>query len=176
MALFCRMEKNDSLHPDHVLAAAVDTITEKTFNFDITIVPKGKVHALLQRFRLARKKVSFELRPVSVGTLYRISKMILSLEIDNGAELNQLTRSYLRVKENAECIIDICAAAIHNQKSEAPDSLKALIRDNLTSQELMKLMALVVNTLAIENFIVSIVLVKGMNVLANPPASAESAE
>lgn len=176
MALFCRMEKNDSLHPDHVLAAAVDTITEKTFNFDITIVPKGKLHALLQRFKLARKKVSFELRPVSVGTLYRISKMILSLEINTGTDLSSLSRSHLRVTENIDTMIEICATAIHNQKSEAPASLKNLLRENLSSIELMKLMAMVVKSMAVENFIVSIVLVKGMNVLASPPASAENAE
>lgn len=160
---------------NEVLSKAVDTVVEKPITFEISINPTTKLHAFLQRIGIYPKKKAFELRPVVLGNLLRISQLLLTMKLGTRKEMGLLAKSYQHVSENMETVIQICSIAIHNRPGEPPERLKALLRDNLSTTELMKIMAMVVSRMNVENFIASIILISGMNIMTDPTADVDNA-
>jgi hypothetical protein len=136
---------------------------------------------LLVKLKRRQEKRIFEIKPLVLGSLIRISERLLS--IDKG----MLTRERLEnkqlllnlgmelVQRHAYQIAEIAAIAVTNEKKEPPESLIQFFLYQLTPAELMEIFAAVVAQMDIQGFIVSIVSVKGVNVLEIKDAPVKSA-
>lgn len=69
------------------------------------------------------------------------------------------------VLNHIEEIIYIVAVGIQNDIHEPKEDLKDFIRNNFTSNDLVKVLLIVFQSINVKDFLNSIVLIKGMNVL-----------
>ncbi len=148
------------------LTRTAETITSKAEGFEITIVPQNRLHAWLMRKGWRPAKKQYELKPIVIGNLFRISKLLLTVDpgkIFTGG--NMLENSHRLVVEHTDTLIDILAIAIKNTQAEPDKGLKKLIRENLTAKEILTLLSMTLRQLDLQNFISSIISIRGLNVL-----------
>ena len=157
-------DKNNQIRRD-----AIDSILEKGVDFTITIQNKNILHKL----NLIPAERKFIIFPIRMGTLLKISKILLDLDTDElvGAmkdenkEINLLDLGAKNIIENKDKMIKMIAYGIVNSEKEPPKSLIRFLNENLTAKEGLKLMTLIVQQMDVNPFLASLVSIKGMNLL-----------
>lgn len=147
-------------------AAAVDMITEKPVLIHIDILPKNAVHKWLQARKMLPAQRTFTLKPLTLGTLLRISKVLL--KIDTGA-FNQdafLDSSYKLMAQHSRRVAHILALAVTNSKALPDKSLIAFFLYNLKPDELLALLTMVLQAMRINSFMNGLILARGLNLIA----------
>ena len=150
---------------------AVNSILEKGVDFTITIQNKNIFH----RLNLIPSKRKFIIYPIKMGTLLKISKILLDLNTDElvgamkneGKEVNILDLGAKNIIENKNELIKMIAYGIVNSEKEPSKRLIRFLNENLTTKEGLKLMTLVIQQMDVSPFLASLVSLKGMNLLAN---------
>ena len=148
---------------------AIDSILEKGVDFTITIQKKG----ILNKLNLLPTEKKFVIYPIKMGTLLKISEILLDLDTDElvGAmkdenkEINLLDLGAKNIVENKDKLIKMIAYGIVNSEREPPQSLIRFLNENLTAKEGLKLMTLIVQQMDVNPFLASLVSIKGMNLL-----------
>ncbi|HZF64203.1 MAG TPA: hypothetical protein VEZ55_06960 [Chitinophagaceae bacterium] len=148
-----------------ILQKVPDVVTEKAIQFDITILPKNKFHGQLQKYRLAPTKQSFSIRPLVLGTLYRISKLLLKIDVNGFQESGTLSLAYQLMKEHSSTVINIIGLAITNSKQLPDKKLLELIRFNLSSDECVTVLSFVLKQMEVTSFIQSIISIRGLDLI-----------
>jgi|GEM_PF-3015008 len=151
---------------DDILAKVSDLITERVVTFDISIIPQGKWHKLLQRWKIMPTKKSLSIRPVVYGNMVRISKELLSIEAELLKNSSNLEKSLHIISTQGEPIIRAIAIAIQNTRNEPSQALINLLKENLTAMEILSLYAFLMERMDIKSFIATINSIKGLNVLS----------
>jgi hypothetical protein len=150
-----------------------ETTLDKPDTIEVDVNPVSRFHALMQRWGIAKKKRVFVLKPIYLGTLIRISKLILSVDLHiphNGegqTTREMLEANYHSIIKHGETLAEIVALAIQNSKEEAKPELVQFILHNFTSSELVNVLILVLKRMNLSNFMTSIISVRGMNVLGS---------
>lgn len=148
------MEDAKTVHNDEA-----DTLTQKPVEFYVDILNKTKFQRLLKQ----PDKKLFKIYPAVTGTLVRISKELLSLpEAINPNDINAV---YDSMNKHGLTMAKIIAIAVSNSEKEPSDDLIKFFLYNLTAKELKTLVNIVLKQMDVINFITSIVLVKGANIL-----------
>jgi len=156
--------KNNQIRQD-----AIDSILEKGVDFTITIQNKNILHKL----NLIPAERKFVIFPIKMGTLLKISKILLDLDTDElvGAmknenkEINLLDLGAKNIIENKDKWIKMIAYGIINSEKEPSKNLIRFLNENLTTKEGLKLMTVVVQQMDVNPFLASLVSIKGMNLL-----------
>lgn len=156
------------------LQQAADVLTDKPVTLEIDVPAKGRLHKLLQRWKLKPVKKVYELKPLRLGPIIRISEILNEMQIGAVNEDNVIEKTYEMAAKHGEKLIECVAIAIHNQDSAPAAEIKELLR-SCTAKELAAMCNYTVAKVDVANFIKSIALIKGVNVLALPTASATSA-
>jgi hypothetical protein len=140
---------------ENILEKVADTVLEKPVVIEVDVAGTWykKAH-----------KATFELRPITLGSLIKISKLLLSID-DKINSQDWLNSSYAAMEKHGNTIAKIIAIAIHNRKSDPPASLVNLVLHNFTSKELLSTLAIVLKQMGVSTFISSIVSMKGLNIL-----------
>lgn len=144
---------------DNILSNVADTITDKPFTFEVTIEKK--------KFWQKETKRSFKIKGASLGTMIKISKELLAINLNGFDKDNILNSNYILIEQHAERMARIVAIAIVNSKADPPGSMVSFLLNNLTSSELYKLVNVILKKVDITSFLSSIITVKGMAVM-NP--------
>lgn len=142
---------------------ALSAMLEETFDFDIPY--KGI-------FGKSRVK-SFTISPLNLGSLIRISKILLSIEeidwsrpyMDVGPEV---------ISKYAERLCEIVAIAVTNGPKPPQKRLVKFFVNNLTASELYRLIELVKGKMDVSSFLLCIVSAKGMSLLQTSAEAKES--
>lgn len=118
-----------------------------------------------------RRKRKFIVYPIKLGTLFNISKIILTMKEIELTEGDVFAIGVKNIAENKDKMIDVVALAILNRRLSTWFRYKKwrLIRyldQNLTAQELLRLVQLVIMQMDVTNFLASFVSVKRMNLVA----------
>jgi hypothetical protein len=153
----------------------VNAFTERKVCFDVKIKGKG----LSQRLRnigVISKTRKFVIRPLTIGTMTRISELILRIDQDAFKSGDTLTAFHTLISSNSKTQAYIIALAITNSKEKPHNDLVEFLLYNLTAKELEALVAHVVDSMDIESFINSIISIRGINILEMNPQTAESTE
>src|SRR4051812_45965492 len=100
------MEKNKTL------AEVADTVVAKAVEFEITIRPRNWLHKWLQEKNLKPTKKLFSIRPIVLGSLLRISKLLLTVDTKNLQKIN-LDVLHKMVEAHVEVCIEVLAVAVH---------------------------------------------------------------
>jgi len=148
---------------------AIDSILEKGVDFTITIQNKNILHKL----NLIPAERKFVIFPIKMGTLLKISKILLDLDTDElvgvmkneDKEINLLDLGAKNIIENKDKMIKMIAYGIVNSEKEPSKNLIKFLNENLTAKEGLKLMTLIVQQMDVNPFLASLVSIKGMNLL-----------
>ena len=147
---------------------AVDSILEKGVDFTIKIQKKNILH----EYHLIPSERKFVIYPIKMGTLLKISEILLDLNTDElvGAmkdenkEINLLDLGAKNIIENKDKLIKMIAYGIVNSEREPPQSLIRFLNENLTAKEGLKLMTLIDQQMDVNPFLASLVSIKGMKI------------
>ena len=148
---------------------AIDSILEKGVDFTITVQNKS----ILNKLHLAPTERKFVIYPIKMGTLLKISKILLDLDTEEllgvmkneGKEVNILDLGAKNIIENKDKLVQMIAYGIMNCEKEPPKSLIKFLNENLTAKEGLRLMTLVVQQMDVSPFLASLASIKGMNLL-----------
>ena len=149
------------------LSHAAETITDKSVEFTIDVRPRSQMHALLQRVKLRPIVKKYNIQPIVLGNLQRISRLLLTISPDKqkiqAGEL--MDEIYRTADQHGRVMAEACAIAIQNNRQEPSKALIAELEDNLTAKEMSTLLAIVVKQMDLVNFMNSIISIRGLNVL-----------
>lgn len=161
------MEHKETLHQ------VSETTLEQPDRIEVDINPTSRLHALLQKWGIAKKKRVFILKPIYLGSMIRISKLILTMDItipkegEGRTTRDVLEANYHSIIQHGETLAQIVALAIQNSKEEPKKELIEFIMRNFTSSELVNVLILVLKRMNLSNFMTSIISVRGLNVLGS---------
>lgn len=116
-----------------ILENVADTITE-----ELIIIEVGK-H-------------KFEVKPASLGTLIKISKKLIRVDLKLLSKDNVLQSSYEIISQHAEKIAAIIALAVLNQKENPSPALINFFCDNLSHRDLLSISAIILKQLKVADF------------------------
>jgi hypothetical protein len=156
-----------------VLKKVSDVTLEEPISITVDVKPMGWIHRRLQKWGVIPKKRVFELKPITLGSLIRISKYLLEIDIRIPDRDSILDANYRALTEHGEKLAIVIALAIRNSKAPVDKNLVEFIKQNFTPKEILAVLGIVIRQMDITNFMSSIISVRGMNVLvSNQPASA----
>lgn len=150
------------------LTNVADAVTAKDYLFEITINPENWFHALMQKIGLSPKKKVCTIRPIVTGNLIRISKLLLTIDKDALKDTTSfLDTSYRLMSDHGETLATVVAIAIQNDRHEPSQKLVDMIKNNLSMEEMFRLVAYVLDKMDHKNFLFTISSIRGLNVLEN---------
>jgi len=158
----------------NVLSKVADATLQQPVLIEVDIIPINIVHRYLQRWKLLPCKRRFTIRPICFGSLIRISRLILSIDVSVFDLKNLLDSNYKAIEQHAGTMAEVVAVAIQNDRHEPSRHLVNFILRNFTAQEMQKVMAIVLQQMNVTSFMTSIISMRGMNVLDVPAASASN--
>lgn len=145
-----------------------EAITNKPDEYTIVLSPENKFEAFLMRIGLMKQEYKIQFRPLLVGNIYRISTRAVHFP-DNIVTLmkEQGTQSVIieSIEKHIDDIIWCIACGIQNDKKEPSKRLQEVLRWELNMEQLSFLLDKVMVRLQYEDFIKSIILVRGLNLL-----------
>lgn len=126
----------------------------------IPILPNNKWHSFLQRIGIAKKNLKYTLRKIKVGNRERIGLSGLNISDD----LNDGTPLIVKILElsakNTQDLIYCAAVALQNDKNEPSKELIEALKW-VDDEFLANILEMSISEIDIENFLKSIVLIKG---------------
>lgn len=155
------MEQNTT----ETLSKVSTTLTQAPVKIEIDIPAKNWLHQLLQRHRILPAKRTFYIKPVTLGNLSRISKLLLEINVEGFDPGKFLESNYELLDKHGKAIAEVVAIAITNTKAYPSKELIDFIRFNLNAKDLLKVLGIVLKALDVSSFTLSITLIKGLNVL-----------
>lgn len=144
------------------LKKVVDAAVQEPIGFRIHIKPKNKFHRWLQSKGIVPATKHFEISPLSLGTCMRISKILVDVQMMNRGTMDEIIASF---QNNSERLAEIVAIAVVNSKTLPSQKLVHFFLYKLSPDELKSLVEIVIDQMKLEAFMITIVSVKGLNVL-----------
>jgi hypothetical protein len=142
-----------------------DTILESPLTITVDVNPRNGLHRRLQQWGITPLKRVFILKPIKLGVLIRISRILLSINMTLPDTQKILEVNYEAIDRHGEKLARIIALAIHNSREDANPRLVKFILDNFTLKEIKSVLSLVLQQMDLTSFMSSIISIKGMNVL-----------
>jgi len=156
-----------------------NAILQKSVEFEISI---GKPN-LFHRLGILRTKRTFFVHPLNLGTLLEISRVLSSLNFPKPNDKDDLIKIGIETILKAENkLAQVIALAIINEKTETlfekikKQRLVRYIQNNITANEALKLMSIVVKQMDIQDFLALMVSIGGMNLMEAKSISGKSGE
>ncbi len=172
------MEKNHDPLPElddkEILSQVSEKVLQESVTITVDIRPSNWFESIMQRMGLMKSKRVFTVHPITMGTLLRISKYLLSIKVD--MSVKDLRRSYMVISEHAETMATIIAIAIQNSKRGPDKKLINLIMDNFKSKELLGVCAVILYQMDPLNFLNTITSMTGLNILESRDADVQTAK
>lgn len=159
-----------------VLGQVADVVTNEPITLSVDILPKNRAHAYLQRRGWLPTKKVFTLKGATLGTMVKISKLLLDVDISHFKTELLLDSNYRSISTDGPKMALAIAHCIHNRPGQPAKSLVDFILYNFTAQELYRTLTLVLKQMDVSSFMTSIIYIKGVNILDKQIASVKSAE
>jgi hypothetical protein len=126
------------------------------------------------RLGIVPKSRTYTIRPSTPGTLIRISEILLGIDYESIKEPTDALR-YIND------LVNVAALAIENRNGKPSKKLVRYLRDNLDMPDLLHLSHIVVEQMRVDDFFVSMGLMRSMNILKpgqreTPPTSGKHSE
>jgi hypothetical protein len=150
-----------------VLNNVADTITDKAITITVDIIKPKWWHR--------KKQKVFKITPLTLGSLIKISKSLIDIDLKLFDQSNLLESNYNLIEKHAGKMAYIIGVAVVNNKADPSKSLIEFFLNNLTAAELLKITSIVLQQMQIADFMHTIISIKGTNVLQQKSVSATSA-
>lgn len=142
-----------------------DTVLQTDITIDFDIRPVSRLHSLMQRVGVMPKKDKYVLKPITMGSLIKISKLLIEIDMNLFDMKNFLESSYQAIVKHGETAARVVAIAIHGRPGEVPEQLVESVLNNFTTKELQATMSVILGQMNVQDFMLSIISIKGMNVI-----------
>lgn len=160
-----------------ILADASDKLLQEPITIEVDIRPQSWFQSVLQRTGIMKKKRRFVIHPITLGSLIRISKYLLSINIEPKTAMKSLLESsYHAMGDHGEKLAFIVAVAIQNNRHKPSDALVNMVLENFTSKELLSVCTVVLQQMDLSNFLTTIISIRGMNILENRTVNVNGVE
>ncbi len=148
-----------------------EALTEESIELTFDIRPMNWRHEFLQSLGLKKwpKQKSYILRPITLGTLIKISKLLIDIDMSIFDAKNLLEGNYQAIVKHGEAVCEIVAMAIHGRPGKTPADMVEMVLNNFTTKELQGAMSLILGQMDIVNFMSSIISMKGTLQILEPP-------
>ncbi len=136
---------------------------------DVTVSVSEK--NILHRLRILKSEKKFTITPIKLGTLYKISHILLDLESDEIKNLKTIKDEAIlelglkNIVANKDKLIEVVGLGLVNCKQGPTKRLLNFLNDNITVEELLKLTILIVGNMDITRFLACTVSAKKINLL-----------
>ena len=154
------MEKNIQ----ETLSSVSDATLQKDVKISVDILPQSRIHKLLQGWGIAKRKRVFSIRPIVLGNLIRISKILLKIDPNALDQSQMIASNYALMMERGDQIAEVIAIALQNNKYEADRWLVDFVKENFSSIEIYTVLMIVRAQMHVQPFMTSIILIRGLNV------------
>lgn len=164
------MDKNQ------ILGAVADTLLEEPTRIEVDIINPRWWEKIGIKLGFIRPKKIFLVKPAALGTMIRISKLLLNVDTSIYNTGTVLSSNYEMLVKHGDDIIEAFAVAISNSKYGPPNSLISFLKDNMVSEDLPKISKVVVSQLNVSPFMNTIILMRGRMSLLKPEEKIASGE
>ena len=161
-------EKPTENEVEKITPEIIRTILQDGVDFEITVRQRNLFH----RLKLISQKRKFMIYPFNLGTLFNISKIILTMKEIELPENEDLFATGIRnIIENKDKMVEIIALGIMNKKISMPWDrvkkwwIKRYINNTLEPRELLKIVNLVIAQMDVADFLASTVSIKKLNLV-----------
>lgn len=148
-----------------ILQKSADTLLDRSVTFTVSVDPKSKLHRILQQLKIMPTQRVFEIQPLNFGTMIKISRVLLDIDVAVFRQTNMLEAVYKVLDTHGDKIASIVAMAFVNRKRDPEPSLIEFVKENFTSKELLQALMIVLNQMDVTSFMSSIVSMRGLNLL-----------
>ncbi|MDO6388996.1 hypothetical protein Q4E40_02570 [Pontibacter sp. BT731] len=155
------------------LREVVDAVTDTPDVITVPLRPVNKIHAFLQKRGWCKSERTYELTRLKVGNAYRISKAVLDIpeaSVILGTE-NQQGQIYGLLVNHLDKVVYVVAVGLTNTRQEPSKSFLEEIRWQFTDEELLAACLLILKRVNISNFLHSIILIRGLDVVSQSKVS-----
>ncbi|HEY4207980.1 MAG TPA: hypothetical protein VGM31_14250 [Puia sp.] len=149
-----------------VLKETTDTILQESVNLEVDIQPRGWLHQLLQRRRLTAVKKVLTIRPITLGNLVRISRILLQIDLKSITGNNLVNLNFQLIDLYGHSMSEIVAIAVYNRKAPPPQSLIDLVNTEFTSADLARAIGIVLRQMDLSSFTSTIISARGLTVVS----------
>lgn len=164
------MEENE------VLSRVSDAVLQQAVTFEIDILPGSRMHAWLQRIGWLKRKRGFEIRPLTLGQLQKVSKLIISIN----ADLVTITSDAVlkMMIEHTRTCAEIVAIAVTPSRHTPSKALIDMFFHNLSKEDMSLALQIVLQQMNVTNFIITIISIRNLSInqAKKKPADAKSVE
>lgn len=151
------------------------TLLQKPDIIKVSIVHPTKLQKLLIRAKLIKPCRVFEVPPLVLGKMIQISELLLKMDLSIIDKENVTKAGIKLVKEQHALYSETLAIALSKGRLSSKN-VKQFIIDNMNASELLYLVTLVIKQMQLTDFIKSIVLMSGWNLLAKSEKKTEGNE
>ncbi|HUS00139.1 MAG TPA: hypothetical protein VMY77_00345 [Chitinophagaceae bacterium] len=158
-----------------ILSDIADSLLDKPITFTVDIVSRTWFDNLLIKWKLKKSKREFKIAGATLGTMIKISKELLAIDLTGFDRKNILDSNYKLAEDHAERMAKIIAIAVVNNKADPSPGLINFFLNNLTVKELKVMFNTVLAKIDYVNFLTTIASAKQIDILTNRTANVKSA-
>ena len=152
----------DKAEERKVKKEAVDTLLQEGIDFFVDVDRPG----LLRRIGIRPKVYKFVLYPIYLGTLERISQIMVDMEFAEKVTKENFQEVGIEtMATHTDDLLDIVSIAIYNTEGKPNKRIKMILKRYTTPTELLALLTYVVAQMDVQGFMKSIISVKGMSLI-----------
>jgi len=145
-----------------VLKNVADTILQEGIDFYVDLNRLNILH----RIGLRPKSVKYIIKPLYLGTLIRISKLMVDISLPEKIKQEDWNMKGIEmISKHSELLVDVLALAIHNRPGQPSNKTKRTILNNCTPEEIYAILTFVLHQMDVANFMKSIISIKGMSLI-----------
>ena len=159
------------MNETETLASVSDAINHQAIRFEIDVIAVG-FQKVYKKFGLFKGKKIFEISPLTLSQLQRISKIILDID------LKDLTPSGVLklMAEHSHSCAEMVAIAVTRSAEKPSKKLVNLFFNSLSQEDMHIALQIVLKQMSVINFINTIASVRSLNVLEKKPVNVKGAE
>lgn len=157
-----------------------DTVLQQDIKITFDVRPTSWVHGFLQKLnmwpfkKLYPLQQTYCLKPITLGTLIKISKLLIDIDMSVFDMKNLLESNYQAIVKHGGTVARIAAIAIHGRPGDVPADIVNAVLNNFTTRELQGTMQVILGQMNVQDFMFSIISIKGMNMEMSPSNQEET--
>lgn len=157
------------------LKKTAEAMLDEPIKVTINTAATTRKQKLFKRIGLFKERREYFLRPLTIGSFIRISKLVLPVDLGIIKDKKSiLDIGYYAYKEHGSILVKIAAIALTNTKEEPTEEFEKLIEHNVSASELLIIYAAVIRMMDVNSFISSIISIRGVNLLEMNPKTQGS--
>jgi hypothetical protein len=145
-----------------------EVLEQKAIKIQFDVKRTG-IYRLLQKIKLIEEKKTYEIKPLTLGSLMRISKEVegISDELFNQKDDNLMAANIKAMGAHSEALARVIAIGLSGRKGEPSTRIVNDVLNNFTPSDMMKVLNIILKQMNVMGFMSSIISIKGMS-LVNP--------